>query len=351
MLTYWTMYALPAFYTLLLGTSNPDARRSRFGLGLLLLAFAVLIGLRFEVGTDWFNYQRTVYRIHYTSFTGTLSYKDPGFGLMTWVSTRLGLGIYGADIFCGAALMYGLATFARRQPDAWLAITAAVPYLVIVVGMGYTRQAASIGFILVAITHFERHAYLRFAAWITLAALFHGPSLCVLLVATFAIVRNRKELLIPLIVVAAILFATVLQDRVDSLYENYIEEEYSSSGAAIRLAMNAIPALLFMLYRRQFVADDTARAFWTLSALVSLALLAVLPIFPSSTALDRVGLYFIPIQLLVFGRLPLVLGQTSHGARIVSYGVILYYGAALFVWLQFADNAHAWLPYRFAPLE
>ena len=45
-----------------------------------------------------------------------------------------------------------------------------------------------------------------------------------------------------------------------------------------------------------------------------------------------------------------MLGQTIQGARIVSYLVILYYGAALLVWLRFADNAHNWVPYRFVPL-
>lgn len=345
------MYALPAFCTLFVGAREEDVHRApRIGMALLLAGFAALIGLRYQVGTDWFNYQRTVYDLHYTSFLGAFSYKDPGFGLLTWVSTRLGTDIYGADVVCGAVLMYGVLRFAKRQPDAWLAVTAAVPYLVIVVGMGYVRQAASIGFILLALIQFERRAFVRFAGWMIMAALFHGPALCVLPIVGLAIIRKRKELLIPLVLIGGVLFPILLGGRIDTLYHTYIEKQYDSSGAFIRLAMNAVPAALFLLYRNRFIDDSDQRFFWTVSALVSLTLFVALPFSPSSTALDRVGLYFIPIQLFVFGRLPLVLGQTPQGARIVSYGVILYYGAALVIWLQFASNAHAWVPYHFAPL-
>ena len=350
LLVYALMYAVPAVSTLAIGAGDPgSARRHRLGMALLLLAFTVLIGLRYQVGTDWFNYQRTVNQLTYTSFAGTFAYKDPGFGVLTWISTRLGWGIYGADVFCGAVLMMGLRRFAVRQPDAWLAVTAAVPYLVVVVGMGYVRQAASIGFILLALSAFEERRYLRFAAWMTTAVLFHGPALCVLPLVAAAIARRRAALLFPLLLIAGILFPLLLAGRVDELYRTYIEKEYDSSGAGIRLFMNAIPAALFLLRRHTFAPDDANRFFWTLAALVALALFAALPLFPSSTALDRVGLYFIPVQLFVFGRLPSAFGRTPQGIRIVSYLVVLYYGAALFVWLLFASNAHAWLPYRFAP--
>ena len=183
MFIYWTMYGLPAFYTLLLGSSDPSGRRSRAGMAILLIIFAILIGLRYNVGTDWLNYLRTVNSLYYTGLSGALGYKDPGFGLVTLLSVRLGLDIYGADIFCGFALMLGIWQFARRQPDAWLSVTAAIPYLVIVVGMGYVRQAAAIGFILIALTRFESRRYLGFMGWMVLAALFHGPSACILPIA------------------------------------------------------------------------------------------------------------------------------------------------------------------------
>lgn len=350
MLVYWTMFAMPAFSTLALGAHRSvQDDRQRIGMGLVLLAFAILIGLRWQVGTDWFNYERTVTELSYTSFVGTFGYKDPGFGALTWLSTRLGMGIYGPNMFSGLVLMYGLARFVRRQPDPWLAITAAVPYLVIVVGMGYVRQAAAIGFLLPAIIQFERGNLYRFVGWSVAAALFHSTSLCVFALAGIVLSRQRKVLLIPMTLLSVVLFYVLLRNRVDTFYATYIQAHYDSSGAAIRLTMNAIPSALFLMFRRQFTESPSAKALWTLFSLASLFMLAILPAFPSSTALDRLGLYFIPIQLVVFGNLPVVASKTSAGARLISYAAILYYGAALFVWLTFASNAHSWLPYHFLP--
>jgi len=347
MLVYWTMYALPAFCTLLLGTSDLRTQRPRVGMSLLLCAFAVLVGLRYQVGTDWFNYLRTVNQISYYSLLDTIKYKDPGFGFLTWVSTRLGFGIYGANVVCGGALMMGISRFAKRQPDAWLAVTAAIPYLVVVVGMGYVRQAAAIGFILVAISNFEERRYIRFTIWMIMAALFHGPSAIILPLAAFALVWERKELAIPIGILSVAVFSVLLEHRISTFFSIYIDAEYSSSGAAIRLVMNAIPAVIYLLLRNRFGFDDRSKFLWTEFSLVTILLLAVLPVFPSSTVLDRLSLYFIPLQMLSFGRLPLAFGAGLAGQRIISYLTILYYGAAMFVWLHFASNAHNWIPYRF----
>ena len=273
--------------------------------------------------------------------------------MLIWVANRLGSGIYITNIVCASVMMYGMARFAWRQPDPWMAVTAAVPYLVIVVGMGYTRQAAAIGFILLAILAFEDKRVYLFTGLMLAAAAFHGSSLCVLPFAVVALARQNKTLILPFLLLAVVLYVFLLSRRADDLYHLYVTREQSmdSSGALVRLVMNAVPATVFLLYRRWFGLDQQSDTLWTLFSVAAIALLGVLYVFPSSTAIDRIGLYFIPIQLFVFGRLPGVVGQTPAGARIVSYVVIVYYAAVLFTWLTFASHANDWLPYRFAPLN
>lgn len=349
MLIYWAMFAVPAASTLLLGTRRlASAGRLAPGIALILIAFTVLVGLRYEVGTDWFNYKRTIDNLYYANFGGALASKDIGFGVLVWVANRLGSGIYITNTVCAAIMMYGVARFAHNQPDRWMALTAAVPYLVIVVGMGYTRQAAAIGFVLLAILAFEKGKLGRTMAHVLLAALFHGSSLCVIPFFGAVLLWKNKTLFVPLLLIAVLLYSVLLSRRIDNLYTLYVtrEESFDSSGALIRLLMNLVPSVLFLTLRRSFGLSKESELLWTLFALGSVGLLAILPVFPSSTAIDRVALYMIPIQLFVFGRLPLVFGQTPQGARVVSYACILYYGSALLVWLQFANNSRNWLPYQ-----
>ena len=90
---------------------------------------------------------------------------------------------------------------------------------------------------------------------------------------------------------------------------------------------------------------------WFWFALAALGLLAWLTVSPSSTAVDRVGLYLLPLQLVVFAYLPEALGRGRGNTRSWVLAVIAYYATVEFVWLNYATHAFAWLPYRWYPVE
>jgi hypothetical protein len=72
---------------------------------------------------------------------------------------------------------------------------------------------------------------------------------------------------------------------------------------------------------------------------------------PSSTAVDRVALYWIPLQLFVWSRVPQAMGKKSDTQRQWLFLVLGYACAVHFVWLFFADHRKSWLPYKFYPWE
>jgi len=84
-------------------------------------------------------------------------------------------------------------------------------------------------------------------------------------------------------------------------------------------------------------------------SLAALGFVVLLLVSPSSTAVDRVALYWIPLQLFVWSRLPDVLGRFGQRNPLWVTAVFSYSAAVLFVWLFFASHAHAWLPYQFYP--
>lgn len=90
---------------------------------------------------------------------------------------------------------------------------------------------------------------------------------------------------------------------------------------------------------------------WRWFSYISIALFVAVIVSLATAAADRVALYMLPLQLMVFAYLPDVLGK--RGKRNTNYTslVLLYYGAVLFVWLNYATHASYWLPYRFYPLE
>lgn len=316
---------------------------------LQFLLLVLMIGLRYEVGGDWWNYLPKVINASYQTLTQAVSAGDPAYGLLNWLGARSGIGIYLVNTVCAVFFSWGLITFCRAQPRPWLALVVAMPYLVTVVGMGYTRQGTAIGLAMLALVALSNRKVLLFVVFVALAATFHKSAVILMPLAVLA--GTRRKLLTALWVgLSSVLFyVLLLQESVEALTENYVGAQYDSSGAAIRVAMNALPAAFFLLYRKRFAMPQADRTFWTWMSLAALGFVVLLMVSPSSTAVDRVALYWIPLQLFVLSRLPNALGSPNGRNVILVRVVVAYSASVLFVWLFFASHAHAWLPYQFYP--
>lgn len=208
---------------------------------------AAMIGLHYQVGADWEAY-RTMFS--WTGFVGldrVLSFGDPGYQLLNWLVQQLGFDLWLVNLVAGLIFTGGLVRFARAQSDPRLAMVVAVPYLVIVVGMGYTRQAVALGILMAGLAGVVRGgSVLRFAGYALAAALFHRTAVAVLPL-IFAAERNRLLNVLAGAACFALLYDLLLSPAMAGFVRNYIETEYSSQGAAIRVAMSLLPAVLFLL--------------------------------------------------------------------------------------------------------
>ncbi|MBF5052779.1 hypothetical protein ISO4_01381 [Alcanivorax venustensis ISO4] len=242
--------------------------------------------------------------------------------------------------------MAGVVIFSRRQPIPTLALLVAVPYLITVVGMGYTRQAVALGCVLLGLVALSDGGMRRFAIVVLIGAAFHKSAVLMLPIAALASSQKRVWNFFWVGVVSLVGGYLFLFDSVDTLWENYVEAEYHSEGGLIRVLMNAVPAILYLLVHRKLSLGEQARRLWWWMSVFALACIPLVLI--SSTATDRVALYLIPLQVFVFSRLHVITNDTLLRAYIVT-GVIVYYTAVLAVWLFFAAHAHAWLPYQMYP--
>lgn len=345
---YLLMLFVPA-----LGALAPvrlPVRQSRFMLVAVGAGLALVMGLRFEVGGDWFNYLDHFYYAQGLSFLDAIQYLgDPGYYGLGWLIARAGGSIFWLNLCCAIFLVSGVLSMARRERFPWLVVVAAVPYLLMVVGMGYTRQSAAIGFAMLGLVALGEGKVRAFLVWILLAALFHKTATLLIPIAALSVTRRKLWVSFWVAVFFALAYWTLLSESSDELVKNYIESDYAdaASGAGIRVAMNFVPAVLLIFFRRKILPDKQERNLWLWLAWVAL----VSPVFIqiSATAVDRMGLYLIPLQLLVAARLPLltggVMGRTLVVLAVAGYCLVVQLG-----WLLFAKTAFAWIPYHFMPL-
>lgn len=307
------------------------------------------IGLRHEVGGDWFNYIRQLENADFYDLKWWGN--DPGYRFAEWLAINLNTGIYGVNFFCAAIFSYGLVQFCRTTPRPWLSMSISVPYLIIVLGMGYTRQGVALGLIMLGMTYIERGNVFRFVLLAMMGALFHKSAVLLIPLVALAESKKRSFIIFWVIVSFAASYILLLQQHAEQLRSSYIDAQYESEGALVRLLMTLIPAALFLAYRSRFRISSAQSKFWFWTSIMALMLFGSFFVSPSSTAVDRVALYTLPLQLWVFSHLPDVFGRSPREQSALSLIIILYYGLVLYVWLAFATNAAAWLPYKWYPLQ
>ncbi|WP_290890455.1 EpsG family protein [Arenimonas sp.] len=345
MLVFWAMFVVAA-WGVLTPKSMPAAQARAMWLA-VGFTFTLLIGLRHEVGGDWFNYIPHFLNASTMTFSEAAAMGDPGhYVLNMWVS-QAGGDIYLVNLVYAVLMMWGTMVFCRRQPNPWLALMVAVPYMLIVVGMGYTRQSAALGLSLIGLVALGEHRVRTFIVCVAIGALFHKSAVLLMPIAALAASRNRILTGAIVAVSALMLYYLLLVDTADDMWRNYVEEQMQSQGGLIRVVMNFIPAMLLIVFRRRLVADPQERKLWLWIAVF--AIVCVPMVFLASTAVDRVALYFIPLQLFVFARLPgLATNVTSRTGVVV--GIVLYYAAVQYIWLNFATHSQYWTPYQFMQL-
>jgi hypothetical protein len=305
----------------------------------------LMIGFRYEVGGDWINYVDIFHAIGDFGLHGPRS-EDPGYGILNVIAARTGSGIWFINLVCAIFFTWGLVKFARRQPNPWLVMAVSVPYLIIVVAMGYTRQGVAIGFILAGLADLERGSLVRFAVLMLLATVFHKSAVVVVPLVALTATRNRFVTTVLMLMTALLLYYLFLQASVDRLMINYVDAEAQSQGAAIRVGMNIPPALIFLLYRKRFQLNPQQDKLWRNFSYGALLALVMLLFTSASTAVDRLALYLIPLQMFVWGRVPRAFPDRGRLNMQITIALIVYSAAIQFVWLNYATNAFAWLPYR-----
>ena len=377
---YWLMFLLPAAVALqtshLGGAAAARSRGGRvnFASRVVWFVLALLIGYRFKVGGDWLNYFHYLDDVSGLAFADVIIKPDPAYQVLNWISVEMDWGIFGVNLIGGAIFAFGLVAFCWAQPRPWLALAIAIPYLVIVVGMGYTRQAIALGIEMLGLLSLRNKSTSNFVIWMVLAALFHRTAAMLIPIAALAGSKNCYWTAAWVAAAAVMLYYLLLAEDMDALVTNYVGGAMQSEGALVRLVMNAVPASILLVWSSRFSFTQSEAPLWRWIAIISLLLLVFFVIMPSaSTALDRMALYMLPLQLVVFSRIPLAFGATGNVNRHanksslpnssisrlnagkstpeLTFAVLLYYGCVQFIWLNFATNAFAWQEYRFYPLE
>lgn len=316
---------------------------------LIWLFFTITIGGRYEIGSDWTNYLAWYEFARDHTFIESVVVSDFGYMAINWVCARIDLGIQGVNTICGAIFTYGLVRFCNRQPLPWLSFYIAIPYLTIIVVMGYSRQGVAIGIILLALTKLTDGQLLRFFCLLIFATLFHQSAILMGFL-LFANNRRSTKIRILFLILFLIFCVAALLGSVGYLMNNYIENNMKSEGALIRALLNSLPVLVALPFFKRLSCigfDFTVLKWMSILSIISLSLLLMNQHNISSTFIDRITLYLMPLQLIIWPRLVYLMPSNASRSMFITF-ILLMYASILIVWILFSPNSVAWYPYKFS---
>lgn len=347
MIVYWLLFSVFALGAPFDGRQKSQDSTASLPLAVGALLIALLIGFRYQVGGDWVQYERLFFFAKYSNVGRMLSIGDPGYQFINWAFAHASFDFWAVNLFCGAVFSSGLYRFASTQPNPSLAVLVAIPYLIIVVAMGYARQAVAIGIILGGLASLLRGSSVaKFACYVAVAALFHKTAVVALPLITLVAGRNKWFGALLVLASSVLLYEAFLSNAQDGFLKSYVEARYNSQGAAVRVAMIILPALMFFTSGKKMGFSRLEYTLWRNFSFASFILLFLLLVLPSSTVVDRLALYVLPLQIAIIPRI------WAFGLRrSFSLGLTLIYAFFVqFVWLNYAVYADHWIPYQFFPV-
>jgi len=252
---YWMILALPALFGLSPIKIDRDLKMILFWLFGIVLA--ILIGYRHEVGGDWFRYVDTAYGIQkgvsfdFSSFdTGDYAYR-----LIHWISVNYLNGIYATNLICAVFFVAGLLRFSRAMSIPWIALFVSIQFLVIVVSMGYTRQAAAIGFLMWGLVDLINGKNIRFYVLVIIGSLFHFTSLIMLPIGLMYNIKNNRIqfiLLLLVIILSGMAIYALFLRQIDHMIYYYLTIKFHhSDGAVVRVLMSFLAAVVFFIFHKK----------------------------------------------------------------------------------------------------
>ena len=307
-------------------------------------ALTIWVGLRRGVGGDWNNYELLFERAAANPLIIAIGSIDAGYAGLSKLVAAMGFGIGVLNLLSAATFSAGLVLFCRRQPYPALAMLIALPVLVLVVAHGYTRQSVAVGLVMIALSGYSNGKKALGHTFLAAAGLFHYSAIVFLPLALTMGGKLRLPLWAALgLGLGAGAGASLVLPSLDPSIAPAIVDASVAGGALFRLAPTFAALGVFLLWRRRFDFNEGERAIAVYLSAITLLLAAM--IFTMPTAADRLGLYTVPFQMMIFSHalrtVPSERWRVGAGALLSAGYIVLFVG-----WLALSPYGRCWSPYR-----
>ena len=340
----------------------------------LILLFA-FVSFRYNVGGDW--------KVYFNNFNkqndNLLSFnffeaKNFFISIISWYFSNFFGSIIFQNIFLSIIFFSSFFLFIQKNVKYKISsIIILFPIGVLLLLMGYQRQALALSFLFLAITSFSYGYRLFFSVFFLLGSLSHFSFLVfapLLILLTFnnlllkfnlAIYNILSSFKVKVFLILFFLFLLLINlnfynfqildtKYISNLLSNdllphlmyYLPDKMQSRGSTIRIVLSLLSLFILLIFYEKLINKKNENILFLFYILFFVFLLCS-NIFLFTTISDRFAFYTIPFQIIVITRCIYLYEKKYH---FVKHLLLLPYVIYLFIWLQFSIYSRDdWYPY------
>ena len=360
MITYLSIYIYLSIISLSEIKLSKDTKN--FFFFLLFLFMLLFISGRHYVGGDYIAYLNLFEDANIDVLEGFSKMK--GLNYIIQFVHILNLHYLYFNFLCALVFLTGIFKFLKISNERLFVFILLIPTMIYVVGMGYTRQSVSIGFLCFAIYYWSENMSVKKYIFFILSVFIHISSIIFIFLLFFKSYEKIRFAKLSLITIVTTSFLFLFY----YLYFNNFDNFTSAIGLDYKIVKNSplkylkflahiVPCLVFLTFIKKFNKDKKIYPLYFFFVTATVSVIILMLVFKQlaeessyiDVIADRVLIPFLLIEALIFVRLySLVNLEYRFLFKIL---ILFYFGLMLFVWLEFADNSFAWQPYRSIFLE
>ncbi len=318
---------------------------------LFIIFLIFFTGLRYEVGGDWVIYNENFINNseNFKIFDFSIR-SDYGWELISFLLSKLTFGYVSINLISSAFFFIAFSIFISDYKYKLLAYLVSFPVIILILLMGFTRQAVAFSFLLLSLNYLFKSKFSKSFLFLLLGVFFHKSVFIFMFLYLlfpkfiFRVFLNRIYIFLLLILITLFTFFLLYEDfyQIYTQYFGiYITSNPESQGTYFRWLLNFIPSLIFIFFYKKFDLNNIQkRVYMCFSILIILLFFAI---SNYSTGIDRFLYYFSIIQIYVFSNLPILFNYLK---KHIIFGIIIYYFIILYVWIFYSNHSYLWIPYK-----
>ena len=119
---------------------------------------------------------------------------------------------------------------------------------------------------------------------------------------------------------------------------------FASEGVHYRILLNLLPAIIFLVFLKNFNSNHGEKRLYLVFSLITIL------VFPlasyGSTFIDRLLIYFYPLQIYVYSNYNYFISKRTYNFFITF--IVVFYFIILYVYFNYGLYSSEWIPYKSA---